>query len=75
MSGDFAVSYNKSAREINITPASAGNDYAVAAYNLSGVLMAQGNNITAIPVTSKGAYIIKITTGNDDTQIFKIITN
>lgn len=75
MSGDFAVSYNKSAREINITPASAGNDYAVAAYNLSGVLMAQGNNITAIPVTSKGAYIIRITTGNDDTQIFKIITN
>lgn len=70
----FAVTYDKSARQIIINSNRTTKNYTVSVYNLAGAMVAQGSNITAIPTPSNGVYIIQIA-ANQNVQTFKIITN
>ena len=69
----FAVAYDKQAQQITITPAMATQEYAVAVYDIAGLLIGQGTNVKAISIPSHGIYIVQIV-ADQNINTFKLIT-
>ena len=69
----FAVAYDKQAQQITITPAMATQEYAVAIYDIAGLLIGQGTNVKAISIPSHGIYIVQIV-ADQNINTFKLIT-
>lgn len=69
----FAVAYDKQAQQITITPAMATQEYAVAIYDIAGLLIGQGTNVKAISILSHGIYIVQIV-ADQNINTFKLIT-
>ena len=69
----FAIAYDKQAQQITITPAMATQEYAVAIYDIAGLLIGQGTNVKAISIPSHGIYIVQIV-ADQNINTFKLIT-